>query len=549
MKKTFRSSPAETARRFHGAGRLQHVAKCHPQDVVRPEALLHILNVNISPETIVQIDNDIDRLPIDKSERTLFEYDIWYDSALQFPNLEFDVAQKGRVARVQKAMGYFSPDGEQRDETKGGTRGDKSAWFWNEEVQAAVKRKKEAYKLWQKTRAPEHLTAYRKLKRLAKTAVAKAENAEMDAPCKKLDGQEGEKFAIRLAKARHRACLDIRVVKTVKSADGRVLRKPDEVRERWEEYFKELLKEEFPRRQAEEKQPTEGPIPPWTQEESDYSDVTFMVEGERFHAHKMILAIHCEYFKAILYGGLKKSSEFEVKSKAVAFRAVLQYIYGVQIDLSIFHIGELISILRLVHRCELVEFQAGIIYYLKKILDVNTVFTIAETSALLSLDGLTEACHRFCDEHALEILKSKEFLTLPLTKVIEMLSRNSFYAPEIEIFHAVTDWIQAQPEMKPDQQLQFFKSLMSGNCLRLYLIGHMDLLNVVPKKAKTRKRSSDAASYVMVSRQFSSKDTSTAQLHHVNRKISPRSKLTNTEVLLMLWITTDLPIFFEFLFD
>ncbi|VDO78015.1 unnamed protein product [Heligmosomoides polygyrus] len=57
------------------------------------------------------------------------------------------------------------------------------------------------------------------------------------------------------------------VVKTVKSADGRVLRKPVEVRERWEEYFKELLNEESPRREAEEAQPTDGPIPPWTQEE------------------------------------------------------------------------------------------------------------------------------------------------------------------------------------------------------------------------------------------------------------------------------------------
>ncbi|VDO74720.1 unnamed protein product [Heligmosomoides polygyrus] len=97
-------------------------------------------------------------------------------------------------------------------------------------IPAAVKRKKEAYKLWQKTRAPEHLTAYGKLKRLA-TAVAKAKNAEMDAVYEKLDGPEGAKFAIRLAKAHHRASLDIRrptkirVVKTVKSADGRVLRK------------------------------------------------------------------------------------------------------------------------------------------------------------------------------------------------------------------------------------------------------------------------------------------------------------------------------------
>ncbi|VDO89556.1 unnamed protein product [Heligmosomoides polygyrus] len=100
-------------------------------------------------------------------------------------------------------------------ETKGGTRGNKAAWLWNEEVQAAVRNKKEAYKQWQKTRAPEHLTVYSKLKRLAKTAVTKAKNAEMDALYEKLDEPQEEKFAIRLAKAQHRACVDIRVVKTV----------------------------------------------------------------------------------------------------------------------------------------------------------------------------------------------------------------------------------------------------------------------------------------------------------------------------------------------
>ena len=39
-------------------------------------------------------------------------------------------------------------------ETRGGIRGDKAAWFWNEEVQRIVKQKKEEYKRWQKTRSP-----------------------------------------------------------------------------------------------------------------------------------------------------------------------------------------------------------------------------------------------------------------------------------------------------------------------------------------------------------------------------------------------------------
>uniref|UniRef100_A0A8L8JVB6 Cadherin domain-containing protein n=1 Tax=Heligmosomoides polygyrus TaxID=6339 RepID=A0A8L8JVB6_HELPZ len=141
-----------------------------------------------------------------------------------------DVASQHRPLVADLSIPQLTKPKETLGETKGGTRGDKSAWFWNKEVQAAVKTKKEAYKLW-------------KLKRLAKTAVAKAKDAEMDALYKELDGPEGEKFTIRLAKARHRVSLDIRVVKAVKSADGRVLRKPVEVREGWEDYFKELLNE------------------------------------------------------------------------------------------------------------------------------------------------------------------------------------------------------------------------------------------------------------------------------------------------------------------
>ncbi|VDO19216.1 unnamed protein product [Heligmosomoides polygyrus] len=105
--------------------------------------------------------------------------------------------------------------------TGGGARGDKATWFWSEEVQVEVRKKKEAYKQWQKSKAPEHLAVCRKLKRLAKAAAAKAKNEEMDALYEKLDGPQGEKFAIRLAKARRRACIAIRVVKAVKSADAR----------------------------------------------------------------------------------------------------------------------------------------------------------------------------------------------------------------------------------------------------------------------------------------------------------------------------------------
>ncbi|VDO40251.1 unnamed protein product [Haemonchus placei] len=49
-------------------------------------------------------------------------------------------------------------------------------------------------------------------KRLAKAAVVKAKNTEMDALSVEIDGRKGEKFVLWLVKARHRANQDIWVV-------------------------------------------------------------------------------------------------------------------------------------------------------------------------------------------------------------------------------------------------------------------------------------------------------------------------------------------------
>lgn len=39
----------------------------------------------------------------------------------------------------------------------------------------------------------------------------------------------------------------------------------------------------------------------------EYGDVTFVVEKKRFPAHRVILAARCQYFRALLYGGMRES--------------------------------------------------------------------------------------------------------------------------------------------------------------------------------------------------------------------------------------------------
>jgi BTB/POZ domain-containing protein 9 len=72
--------------------------------------------------------------------------------------------------------------------------------------------------------------------------------------------------------------------------------------------------------------------------QSDYSDVQLLVESEQFYAHRIILAARSEYFRALLYGGLRESQHdnhtIEIKEcKSEAFKILLLYIYTGRMNL------------------------------------------------------------------------------------------------------------------------------------------------------------------------------------------------------------------------
>ena len=72
--------------------------------------------------------------------------------------------------------------------------------------------------------------------------------------------------------------------------------------------------------------------------QSDYSDIQLVVESEQFYAHRIILAARSEYFRALLFGGLKESQQKEQvitikECKSAAFKYLLLYIYTARINL------------------------------------------------------------------------------------------------------------------------------------------------------------------------------------------------------------------------
>merc|ERR1711971_559 len=86
----------------------------------------------------------------------------------------------------------------------------------------------------------------------------------------------------------------------------------------------------------------------------EYSDVTLVVESNRFNAHKVILAARSEYFRALLYGGMKESQLCEIELKDTplsAFKHLLRYIYMGHMTLGNQKDELILEILGLAHKC------------------------------------------------------------------------------------------------------------------------------------------------------------------------------------------------------
>ncbi|KAK3536242.1 hypothetical protein QTP86_000147 [Hemibagrus guttatus] len=128
--------------------------------------------------------------------------------------------------------------------SSGRRKEDKETWWWNEEVQDSIQRKRLAKKKWDMDRTEENRQEYKELQRRVKREVSKAKQKAYDELYTRLDTREGEKDLYRLARQRDRVGKDVQQVRVIKDRDGRVLTSEESVQRRWKEYFEELMNEE-----------------------------------------------------------------------------------------------------------------------------------------------------------------------------------------------------------------------------------------------------------------------------------------------------------------
>lgn len=208
----------------------------------------------------------------------------------------------------------------------------------------------------------------------------------------------------------------------------------------------------------------------------NYSDITLIVDGCRLPAHKVILAARSDYFRALLYGGLRESGQDEIELKQTGlapFKILLRYVYTGQLGLQQLRDDLLLDLLGLTHKYGFDHLVSAIIDYLKQILTVQNLCQILGAAQMYCLDQLTDFCLQFADRNADTVLSSDTFCSLPAPSVIQLISRDSFCAKEIDIFLTLQKW--AAQNLLADQQ--DLENILSH--IRLQLIKLDELLQIV----------------------------------------------------------------------
>ncbi|XP_071678534.1 uncharacterized protein [Lolium perenne] len=125
------------------------------------------------------------------------------------------------------------------------SRGSKSkvrdTWWWNIDVQKAIKEKKDCFRCLYLDRSADNMEKYKMAKKDKRQAVSETRGQAYEDLYQRLGTNEGEKDIYRMAKIRERKTRDIGQVKCIKDGADQLLVKDKEIKHRWQEYFDGLF--------------------------------------------------------------------------------------------------------------------------------------------------------------------------------------------------------------------------------------------------------------------------------------------------------------------
>lgn len=217
------------------------------------------------------------------------------------------------------------------------------------------------------------------------------------------------------------------------------------------------------------------------------SDVTLYIGDERtaIKAHRVILSLQSDFFKAMLYSDLQEgiSHEVEMPEPLSEVIPVVEFMYTNRIELDS---DNIISILGVAHKYQVKSLCHLIVADLhKEITTMDGAFQVLQIADYYQLKQLERSALRFIFASFSMVVRSDAFLKLEMPTVMKLLNDEELFASELLIFTAVDRYIRER-NIEDDEKRH---KLLS--CVRLCYVPLKEMFTVI----RPSKRFSEQAIY------------------------------------------------------
>eukprot|EP00731_Ephydatia_muelleri_P029173 Em0020g817a len=158
-------------------------------------------------------------------------------------------------------------------------------------------------------------------------------------------------------------------------------------------------------------------------DEPIFSDVCFLVEGKKIHAHKAILATRCEYFQAMFKSNMDECNKAQIPMEGIAydtFMALLGFIYTGAISCEP---AVTVELLKLADMFRLESLKTLCELRIPNLLTDGNVLSILDSIAdVESLASIRAICYEFIATNFHKICLTDSFRTLPRENMLDIVT-------------------------------------------------------------------------------------------------------------------------------
>ncbi|XP_077984881.1 kelch-like protein 18 [Glandiceps talaboti] len=228
-------------------------------------------------------------------------------------------------------------------------------------------------------------------------------------------------------------------------------------------------------------------------------DVNISVGDQTFATHKIVLAAFSNYFWAMFTGDMAEAKQDTITMKEVdakAMELLIEYAYTGRVEIRADIVQQLLYAASLL---QLSDVQISCSDFLKRQLHPTNCLGIRNIADIHTCTDLVIASERFAQKHFSEVVKEEEFLLLPKTHLIELISSEELNVNcEEEVYTAIMRWAYHDKDKRKDDIADLLQRIRLPLLSPNFLVDTVEAEELIKQDIKCRDLLDEAKNYHML---------------------------------------------------